>query len=123
MLSTPVGWSTDGQALDEVVEVGDVGEHVVRHQEVGPQAPAHQIARRVGAEEPSLGAHSVSDGHFGDVGRRLDAEHRNAEGDEVLQQVPVVARDLDHQVVGTQAGVGRPPPGRKRRACSTQLSE
>ncbi len=35
----------------------------------------------------------------GDVGRRLDAEHRDAERQEVLQQVAVVARELDHEAV------------------------
>ena len=33
----------------------------------------------------------------GDVGSRLDAEHRDAEGEELAQQVAVVAGDLDYE--------------------------
>ncbi len=38
----------------------------------------------------------------GDVGRRLHAQHRHSAGDEVLQQVAVVAGHLDHQARGAE---------------------
>ncbi len=60
---------------DEVVEVGDVGEHVVAEQQVGararPRARARSRARRTA---PRVGM-PCSLGDLGDVRRRLDAEH------------------------------------------------
>ena len=43
---------------------------------------------------------------FGDVGGRLDAEHRHAQRQEVLQQIAVVAGELDDEAVGAQAAAG-----------------
>ena len=40
---------------------------------------------------------------LGDVGRGLDAERRDAQLDDVLQQVAVVAGELDHEAVGVEA--------------------
>ena len=42
-------------------------------------------------------------GHRGDVGGRLDPEHGHARPLEVLQQVAVVARDLDDEAAGAEA--------------------
>ena len=85
------------QAGDEVVEVGHVREHVVAEQQVGLRpARGELVARSRGRRSaPRVGMPCASRG-LGDVGRRLDAEHRHAALDEVLQQVAVVAGDLDH---------------------------
>ena len=37
--------------------------------------------------------------HLSDVGRRLDAEHGHSERQKVLEEIAVVARQLDHQAV------------------------
>ena len=42
------------------------------------------------------------DGLGSDVGRRLDAQHRHAHGQEMLQQIAVVAGELDHEAVAVQ---------------------
>ena len=47
----------------------------------------------------------------GDVGGRLDAEHRDAEGEELAQQVAVVAGDLDHEGFPVQPELGLHPGG------------
>jgi hypothetical protein len=52
---------------------------------------------------PSAARDAGGDGGLGDVGRGLDAEHGDAAGLEVLQQVAVVAGDLDHLVAGVEA--------------------
>ena len=52
-----------------------------------------------GTEEGDLGPDALLARDLGDVGRRLDAEHRHAVGDEVLEKVSVVARYLGHQAV------------------------
>ena len=76
------------------------------------------------AEEADLRRHACGDRHLGDVGGRLDAEHRDAGRDEVPQQVAVVARDLDHQrrgpepdALGDRLGVAR---ARGRASCASR---
>ena len=59
----------------------------------------------------------------GDVRGRLDAEDGDAERDEMLQEIPVVARDLDHQALGTSARAGSIIASAYRFACATHESE
>src|SRR3712207_8290458 len=47
-------------------------------------------------EEPGHRRNALGDGGLGHVGGGLDAEHRDALLYEILQQVAVVTRDLDH---------------------------
>ena len=54
-----------------------------------------QPAREPLAEKVHDGAHAVALGDGGDVGGRLDPEHRHPLAAVVLQQIAVVARDLD----------------------------
>ena len=91
-----------GEARREVEDVGHVGKHVVRRREVGPVTRRGEPPGGVAAEEGDVCGHPALDGDAGDVGRRLDAEHRHALGDEVLQQVAVVARDLDDLTLGSE---------------------
>ena len=42
-------------------------------------------------------------GGLGDVARRLDAQRRDAQLDEVLEQVAVVAGELDDEAVAPEA--------------------
>ena len=110
IVTTPSGFSSSLHAGDEVVEVGHLGQHVVADQQVGAvplAARAGSRARR--AEElDERRRPRCSTRAFGDVGGRLDAEHRNAVLDEVLQQVAVVARELDDQrLLGAEAEARR----------------
>ena len=102
----PLRFEDQGEAGHEVVEIGDVGEDVVGHDEVGGAAPPDQVGRRLSTEEGGLGGNPPLDGDGGHVGGRLDPEDGDAGGDEVLQQVAVVAGHLDDQAVGPQAEVG-----------------
>jgi hypothetical protein len=61
------------------------------------------LAAAPAAEEPDQGLDPALARRLGDVGRRLDAERRDAALDEVLQQVTVVGRELDHLAGGPQA--------------------
>ena len=99
----PLGLQCKLQAGDEVVDVGDVGENVVADQEVGLGAIGCQDLGGFGAEEPDQGRDALLLGDFGDVRRRLDAEDRYALGLEVLQQIAVVAGDLDDLAMGAEA--------------------
>ncbi len=95
----------------EVVEVGNVREHVVGDDQVGGRAPRDEVARRVSTPKNAhLGRDARRLGDLGHVGRRLDTEHRDARGDEVLQQVAVVARDLDDEALRPEAEPRRSAP-------------
>ena len=103
----------------EIVEVGDVGEHVVRHQQVRLSALGHEARRELPAEELDHGLDPPPPGDFRDVRSRLDPKRRYAPLDEMLEQVAVVAGQLHHLAVRAQpealdhrlhviAGVGDP---------------
>ena len=85
------------EAGDEIMQVGHVGEHVVRGHQIGGLAGRRQAARGLGAEKRHLGRDALVPRHLGDVGRRLDAENADAALFEVLQQIAVIAGDFDDE--------------------------
>ncbi len=91
----PLWLQEDLQALDEVEQPRYVREHVVARDEVGLDTARAEPLRCFGAEEGHLRGNPLVDGRLRDVGGRLDAQDRHAVGLEVLQEVAVVARDLD----------------------------
>ena len=91
---TPPGLEQDLHAGDEVVEVGDVGEHVVAEQQVGGGL-AGERGGGLAAEELDERRDALLQRHLRDVGGRLDPEHGDLALVEVLQQVAVVGGDLD----------------------------
>jgi hypothetical protein len=75
-----------------------VGEDVAPEEEVGGLAVGHEFIRGLHTEEfHDAGNLLLLPGDLGDVGRRLDAEDWDALGLEVLEEVAVVAGDLDHE--------------------------
>ena len=78
-------------------------QHVVGDEQVGAASVRGELARELAAEEPHDRRDAELARRLGDVRGRLDAERRDAALDEVLQQVAVVARDLDDQAVGAEA--------------------
>ena len=91
----PPGVEQELEAGDEVVEVRHVGEHVVADDQVGRRALVGEPRAELRAEERDQRRDAVRLGDRGHVRGRLDAEHRHAALDEPLQQVAVVAGDLD----------------------------
>ncbi len=89
----PVRLQHPSQALDEVVQPGNVAEDVVGDDEVGVGVLT-QLSGRGGAEEPGQRGDPTLDCDRGDIGGGLDAEDRDAAAIEVLEQVAVVARNL-----------------------------
>ena len=80
----------------EVVQVRHLGEDVVADDQVGRPALRDELAAAVSAaEELDERRDAALDRRRGDVGGRLDAEDGNAPRDEVLEEVAVVARELD----------------------------
>ena len=80
MTATPSCCEQRRDARDEAVQVGDVGQHVVGVEHVGPLALGDELARAsVRAEELAERRNAaLLAGDLGDVARRLDAQHRHA---------------------------------------------
>ncbi len=74
-------------------------EHVVGDQQVRPAALGHEAGRQLPAEELDHGLDPTLPRRLGDVRGGLDPERRYAPLDDVLEQVAVVAGQLDHQAV------------------------
>ena len=120
-----VGGEQRGHAADEVVEVGHVREHVVAQQQVGSRALVAEPRRQLGAEELDQRRDPAFLRRRRDVGRRLDAEDGQLALDEVLEEVAVVAGDLDdlvrrseveprRRLLDVRAGVLQPAPRERR---------
>ena len=90
------------RAGNEIVQVGDLGKHVVAHDQAGALALLDQALRRGTTEEVHERWHSPLLGGLRNVGRRIDPENRYAGADEVLEQVAVVRSELDDEVLRAQ---------------------
>jgi hypothetical protein len=104
---------SDLHAGDEIVDVGNVGEHVVAQQEIGLPARVAQFRRGLHAEETHVRRDPFRDRGLRDVRRGLDSQHRYSLLAEVLQQVTVVAGDFhdlarraETEALGHRDGVG-----------------
>jgi hypothetical protein len=91
-----------GDARDKAVQIGHLGEDVVADDQVGHGPLARELRSQLGAEELGERGNALVLGHLGHVEGRLDAENGDALLDEPLEQVAVVARDLDNQAVGRE---------------------
>ena len=99
-LGDPVVGEDGRDALDEPVEIGDVGEHVVRDHHVGSLPLRRQTVRDVDAEELPHGRHPDRLGGIRRTDGGVDPQDGDAFLHEVPQEVAVVARELDHETVG-----------------------
>jgi hypothetical protein len=88
-----------GDARGEVVDVGHLREHVVPEDEIRMAALGREAGAELGTEELRDRLDPAGDRGVGDVPRGLDAEHGDALREEVLEQVPVVRRELDDEAV------------------------
>ncbi len=70
--------------------------------ETGPPSVTGEALGRLPAEEGHERRHTALLRVLGDIGRRVDAEERDARSDEVLEEVAVVRRELDDEIVLAQ---------------------
>ena len=106
MVMTPPGFRSDLHAGHEIVQIGDLRQDVVADDEIRRQTFGAQSPRGLEAEETRGAGYASGDCDLRDIGGRLDAQHGNALRDEVLQQVAVVARELDHEAGLIEAEAG-----------------
>ena len=92
----------DLHSSHEIVEVRHLRQDVVANDEVGSKAFGHHLKCQANAKEVDYGWHALLERDARNVGRRLYAQHGNSERQEMLQQVAVVAGELDRQAVGAE---------------------
>ena len=98
----PVRGEQRRDARGEVVDVGDLREDVVPEHEIGVTALRGEPTPELAPKNSVIVSDAARDRGLGDVPRRLDAEHRDALREEVLQEVAVVRGELDDEAVGAE---------------------
>ena len=84
-------------AGDEIVELRHLRQHIVGHDQIGAVTFSHHLRRSFGAEKGVERRNAGLPRRLGNIGSRLDAEHRHAEADKMLQQIAVIAAELDNE--------------------------
>ena len=79
----------------EVIEVGDLRQHIVADDEVGRPPFGYESLRKPQAKEFDKCRNILLARHCGNIGGWFDAGHGNAQRQKVLKQISVVARDFD----------------------------
>src|SRR5512143_2546010 len=92
----------DLHAGDEIVNVGHLSEHVVADDEIGALSVCGELPSGFASEEFHEGRHTFGFCHLRDVGSALDAEDRDLAGDEILEQITIIAGELDDVAGGAE---------------------
>ena len=95
-------------SVDESVRVRDVREHVVGMHDIGPAALGDELCRQLTAEELLPRVDAFVPRSRRRPRRRLDPEHLDSGSHVVLQQIAVVARELDHKAHGVELALQDP---------------
>ena len=96
------------QPAGEVEDVGDVREHVVADDQVSAAVKRRDLLAAALGQERDLGGYSPLAGHRGDIGGGFDTQATDPAADDLLQEIAVVARDLDDEAVAGRARAWRP---------------
>jgi hypothetical protein len=91
-----------GEPGDKVSRRRRMGEHIVGDHQIRLAAGGSEALGGRDAEEGGFGRNSLEARGRGHVRGRLHAQHRNAAGNEMLQKVAVIRRDLDHERIATK---------------------
>src|SRR6266446_5298121 len=86
----------------EVIKIGNLSKDIVADYEIGALALGYQLVGEFSSEELRARWNALADGDRGDVDSRLDAKYRHAKREKVLQQVAVIAGQLNNQASGAQ---------------------
>src|ERR1700724_350704 len=83
----------------EIVEIRHLRQNVVADNQSCMLTLGDKLLRKLQAEELDQGGNALPAGGLGHVGGRFDARHRHAERQEMLQQISIVACDLEYPAV------------------------
>src|SRR6185437_10673768 len=86
-------------AFHEVIQIWDMGENVISDQKICAQPLSPQRSSGAFAKKIDAGGDTLRTRYRRDILRRFDAKNRNVLFGEILQQISVIACDLDHPAV------------------------
>ena len=108
----------------ESVRIGNVCEDVVGVDDVGKLAFGGESLGKLLVEELNQGRDALSlDRELRNVGRRLDAENRDAALLVELQQISIIARDLDHETFRPEAAATDQRPDQRARVLDHRIGK
>ena len=93
----------DGNACNKIIDVGNMRHHVVCGHQIGLKSVFRKPGRRFNTEKCDLRFNASGFRGFGDIGRRLYSENRNTFGQKMLQQITVVAGNLDNEGIAVKS--------------------
>ena len=94
------------QAGRESPDIRHMSEYVVPGYQVGPPILLSDLPAGLGPQKLDDGPDAPGASRLGYIRGRLDAKHRDFPGQEVLQQITVIARHLGDQAAGSGDRVG-----------------
>src|SRR5215471_795004 len=89
-------------SLYEAMGIGHVSEDVVTDDQIGALASRLQLRRQLARKKRGQRGHACCSRSLSLLAGRIDAEHRHSFFHEILEEVAIVARQLDDQAAGTQ---------------------
>ena len=79
-----------------------MGQHVIGNHQIRMAAANHDIARRFTPKETHFGRHTGGYSAGGNIRGWLHAKAWDAGGDEIAQQIAIIARDFDNEALRTE---------------------
>src|SRR6516164_8560897 len=89
-------------SLRKVIEIRDLRQHVVTDDQVGPLPPGNQTLREFHSEKFYQRWNVLLARNFGAIASRFYASHGNTQRKEVLKEISIVARNLEHLTLRTE---------------------
>src|SRR6516165_5215101 len=89
-------------SLYEAMSISDVSEDVVTDDQIGALAVRLQLRCQLPREKRGQRGHACCSRSLSLFAGRIDAEHRHSFYHEILEEVAIIARQLDDQAAGTQ---------------------
>src|SRR5262245_11059578 len=89
-------------AIDEIVDIRDVGKDIVRHNEISLMPFVDQLLRKRCSKEGTPSWYTLLLGEFSDIFGGLDSKYWHSKWAEMLQKITVIGRQLDYQALNTK---------------------
>ena len=97
-----IGRQQTGHPGGKIVQVGNLRQDIVTDDEISAGALPDETPRQIQSKELNQRRYAFVDRGRGNVAGRLDTNHRNIERQKVLQQVAVIAGDLEYPTVASE---------------------
>src|SRR5688572_7684823 len=88
-----LAFKQDLKAFDKIIECRNMRQNIVADDQIGTDTLLHQPAGHGFTEKLYLSRDVPFNGRFCDIGRRLDPKNRDSFGDEMLQEIAIIASE------------------------------